>query len=91
MAEEIQNKKEVKERINFLKGKGMYTPECAFCGTGFDKYLIDTTLREIDGVKHVRLFCARCGHSLFLDYNVLMGIIKPEGEKENGKEDKTDA
>lgn len=91
MAEEIQNKKEVKERINSLKGKGMWGQDCAFCGTDFDKYLIDTTLREIDGVKYVRLFCARCGCSLFLDYNVLMGIIKPEGEKENGKEDKAEA
>jgi hypothetical protein len=91
MAEEIQNKSEVKKRINELKAKGMWKHECGFCTGNSDDFLIDRILREIDGVKYVRLFCARCGCSLFLDYNVLMGIIKPKGEEDNGKEDKTEA
>lgn len=73
---EIENKEEILKRVNELYRKPPYRLSCEFCGSDSHNYRINNHILEFDGQKFVQFFCKRCGYSILLDYNILMGIVK---------------
>lgn len=80
---EIKNKEEVLKRVNELYRKPGCRLSCPFCKADSRNFTIGQFLVEIDKQAFVQFFCNKCGYSMLLNYNVLMG--KEGGSNETEK------
>lgn len=75
---EIENKEEVLKRLDALRRPKMFREACPFCWASSDEFRVSRYLVEVDNKSFIQFFCRKCGYTMLLDYNVLMGKTKCE-------------